>query len=488
MTTENLQPLNAIKAPGKNPGPRTQELIAESQKYEPRSMSEHVPIVWHRGEGCYIEDVDGNVFLDFTSGVLVANAGHSHPRLVQAMKDQVGKVVNSYDFVNEYRPELAKKLVEITPPNLDKAFILTTGSEATESAMKLARLYTGRKEIISFQGGFHGRTFGAMSAGGKRSGAATKGFGPFVPGFYQAPFPNAYRPIFGEMTLSCDLEKYPRPWARKSQSLQTGNTPYCLDYLDWLVETETEGDIAAVIVESYQGGAGSIIPPKNWMQGLAAWCKEHGIVFIADEVQASFGRTGKMFCFEHYDIEPNLVCLGKGISSSVPVSAVVGESAIMDTLGPGTMSSTHGGNALSSRIALENIRIIEDEKLSENATAMGEICKARFEKMSREYSCLGDARGLGLVWGLEIVNGDKPEAKLPDAITAKKIIRTAWENGLLMIAPVGHYGNVLRLAPPLVINEEQLNTALDILDNAFKACQGSAHTADTLETSVDRTD
>jgi 4-aminobutyrate aminotransferase len=488
MTTENLQPLNAIKAPGKNPGPRTQELIAESQKYEPRSMSEHVPIVWHRGEGCYIEDVDGNVFLDFTSGVLVANAGHSHPRLVQAMKDQVGKVVNSYDFVNEYRPELAKKLVEITPPNLDKAFILTTGSEATESAMKLARLYTGRKEIISFQGGFHGRTFGAMSAGGKRSGAATKGFGPFVPGFYQAPFPNAYRPIFGEMTLSCDLEKYPRPWARKSQSLQTGNTPYCLDYLDWLVETETEGDIAAVIVESYQGGAGSIIPPKNWMQGLAAWCKEHGIVFIADEVQASFGRTGKMFCFEHYDIEPNLVCLGKGISSSVPVSAVVGESAIMDTLGPGTMSSTHGGNALSSRIALENIRIIEDEKLSENAAAMGEICKARFEKMSREYSCLGDARGLGLVWGLEIVNGDKPEAKLPDAITAKKIIRTAWENGLLMIAPVGHYGNVLRLAPPLVINEEQLNTALDILDNAFKACQGSAHTADTLETSVDRTD
>lgn len=472
-TTENLTPLNAIKAPGKVVGQRTQELIAQSQQYEPRSMSEHVPIVWKRGERCYIEDVDGNVFLDMTSGVLVANAGHSHPRLVAAMKDQVGKVVNSYDFVNEYRPALAQKLVEITPPNLDKAFILTTGSEATEAAMKMARLYTGRKEIISFHGGFHGRTYGAMSAGGKRSGAATKGFGPFLPGFHQAPFPNAYRPIFGEMTLSCDLEKYPRPWARKSKSLQTGNTPYCLDYLDWMVETETEGDIAAVIVESYQGGAGSIIPPVEWMQGLSAWCKEHGIVFIADEVQASFGRTGKMFCFEHYGIEPNLVCMGKGISSSVPVAALVGESAIMDKLGAGTMSSTHGGNALSSRIALENISIIEDEKLSENAAAMGEICKTRFEEFKKKYACLGDARGLGLVWGLELIGTENLSAKQPDADMAKKVIRAAWERGLLMIAPVGHYGNVLRLAPPLVITAEEMNQALDILDEAFAAAAGT---------------
>lgn len=488
MSTENLTPLNAIKAPGNKIGQRTQELIAQSQQYEPRSMSEHVPIVWKRGERCFIEDVDGNVFLDMTSGVLVANAGHSHPRLVAAMKDQVGKVVNSYDFVNEYRPELAKKLVEITPDNLDKAFILTTGSEATEAAMKLARLYTGRKEIISFQGGFHGRTFGAMSAGGKRSGAATKGFGPFVPGFYQAPFPNAYRPVFGEMTLSCDLEKYPRPWVRKSQSLQTGKTPYCLDYLDWFVETETEGDIAAVIVESYQGGAGSIIPPVEWMQGLSAWCQEHGIVFIADEVQASFGRTGKMFCFEHYGIKPNLVCMGKGISSSVPVAALVGESAIMDTLGAGTMSSTHGGNALSSRIALENIRIIEDEKLSENAAAMGEILKTRFEQFKEKYACLGDARGMGLAWGLEIIDTADVKTKTPDADTTKAIIRSAWERGLLLIAPVGHYGNVLRLAPPLVITAEELNQALDILDEVFALHNGSGAPSDTIETDEDTTD
>jgi len=270
--------------------------------------------------------------------------------------------------------------------------------------------------------------------------------------------------------------------------LQTGQTPYCLDYLDWFTETETESDIAGVIVESYQGGAGSIIPPKEWMQGLSAWCKEHGIVLIADEVQASFGRTGKMFCFEHYGIEPNLLCLGKGISSSVPVAALVGESEIMDKLGPGTMSSTHGGNALSSRIALENISIIQDEQLTENAAAMGGVCKARFEIFKQNYSCLSDARGLGLVWGLEIVNAQNPAAKQPDAATAKAIVHAAWKRGLLMIAPVGHYGNVLRLAPPLIITESELNIALDILAEAFAECVGHAQTSDTLVTSEDRAD
>jgi 4-aminobutyrate aminotransferase len=476
--------LGGIKVSDSMPGPRTLELLAESKKYEPQSMSEHVPIVWKRGERCYIEDVDGNVFLDFTSGVLVANAGHSHPRLVQAMKDQVGKVVNSYDFVNEYRPALAQKLVEITPPNMDKAFVLTTGAETTEAAMKLARLYTGKKEIVSFQGGFHGRTFGAMSAGGKRSGAATRGFGPFVPGMYQAPFANCFRCVFDKKFPDCkNHATNPRPWVQHSEALKTGDTPYCLDYLDWFTETETERDIAGVIVEAYQGGAGSIIPPKEWMQGLAAWCKENDIVFIVDEVQASFGRTGKMFCFEHYDIQPNLLCLGKGISSSVPVAALVGESQIMDKLGPGTMSSTHGGNALSSRIALENIRIIEDEGLVENSARLGEVARQRFEVMKQRYPFLGDARGMGLVWGLEI----NSEGKTPDSDTAKAIIKAAWKRGLLMIAPVGHYGNVLRLAPPLVITEEELHRGLDIIDEAMAECSGNVHTSETPFTTAEET-
>lgn len=458
--------LTVIKVSGSMPGPKTLALLEESKRYEPRSMSEHVPIAWKRGERCYIEDVDGNVFLDFSSGVLVANAGHSHPRLVAAMQDQVGKVVNSYDFVNEYRPELARKLVEITPPNLDKAFILTTGSEATEAAMKLARLYTGRKEIVAFQSGFHGRTYGAMSAGGKRSGAATKGFGPFVPGIYLAPFANCYRCVFDKKFPDCmNLHSNPRPWVQHTAGLGEGKTPYCLDYLDWFAETETESDIAAVIVEAYQGGGGTYVPPKEWVQGLAQWCKENGTLLIIDEVQASFGRTGKMFCFEHYGVEPNLLCLGKGISSSVPVAALVGESRIMDSLAPGTMSSTHGGNALSSRIALENINIVQDEGLAQNAARLGALLRERFDAMQRKYDLLDDCRGIGLVWGLEIGQNRKPNPQ-----KAKAIIHAAWKRGLLMIAPVGHYGNILRLAPPLVISEQELMQGIDILEAAIAEC------------------
>jgi 4-aminobutyrate aminotransferase / (S)-3-amino-2-methylpropionate transaminase / 5-aminovalerate transaminase len=225
------------------PGPEAQRLLSLSQEYEPRSMSDQVPMVWARGERVWLEDVDGNVFLDFTSGVLVVNAGHSHPRLVAALREQADRVVNTYDFVNEWRPRLAQRLVEITPPNLTKAVLLTTGAETTEAAIKLARKYTGRYEIIAFHGAFHGRTFGAMSIGGKRSSPGTKGFGPFLPGLVFAPFPYCYRCPFGQTPDDCRL--------------------HGTDYLDWLVETETEDNIAAVIVETYQGGSGSIMAPEG---------------------------------------------------------------------------------------------------------------------------------------------------------------------------------------------------------------------------------
>ncbi len=427
------------------PGPKAREYLDDAEKYEPNSMSDQVPIVWKKATGVWIEDVDGNTFLDFTSGVLVTNVGHSHPKLVEEMRDQADKVINCYDFVNEYRPKLAKKLVKITPPNLDKAFILTTGSEVTEAAIKLARKYTGRYEIIAFQGAFHGRTYGALSMGGKRSGAGTRGFGPFLPGIVLAPFAFCYRCVFDKTYPECDC--------------------YCADYLDWLVETETENNIAAVITETYQGGAGSIIPPLKWYKKLEAWCKEKDILLIIDEVQASFGRTGKMFCFEHYGITPNLLCLGKGISSTVPLSALVGESRIMDVLSPGTMSSTHGGNALCSRMALKNIEIIEEENLVENAAKLGDYMMTRFKKMEKEIECLGEARGMGLAIGLEIVKSKR--TKEPDPERAKEIVQRCYERGLLLIAPIGLYGNVLRISPPLVITEEEAKLGLDILEEVL---------------------
>jgi 4-aminobutyrate aminotransferase len=421
-------------------------------------MSDQVPIVWDRAWRCYVQDVDGNVFLDFSSGVLVANVGHSHPRLVEAMRQQADRVVNCYDFVNEYRTLLAQKLVEITPPNLDTAFILTTGSETVEAAIKIARRFTRRKEIIAFQGAFHGRTFGAMSAGGRKSGAGARGFGPFVPQIHIAPFANCYRCVFDKTYPECGV--------------------WCADYLDWFADTETEGDIAAVITETYQGAAGSYIPPKEWMKKVEAWCRRRGALLILDEVQASFGRTGKMFCFEHYDVIPNLLCLGKGISSSVPVSAVVGESRIMETMESGSLSSTHGGNAFCCRVAVENIQVIIEEKLAGNAARLGGLLEQRFGKMKKRFEILGDARGLGLAWGLEIVEDKK--SKKPASSLARQIVESCWRRGLLMIGPIGLFGNVLRISPPLVITEQELLEGCDILEASLEAAQArGAETAST---------
>ena len=433
------------------PGPRARALIELSERYEPRSMSGQVPVVWKRGERVWLEDVDGNVFLDFSSGVLVVNAGHSHPRLVEAMRAQADQVVNTYDFVNEWRPRLAQRLVEITPPSLDRAVILTTGAETTEAAIKLARRFTGKYEILAFHGAFHGRTYGAMSIGGKRASSSTKGFGPFLPGVVFAPFPYCYRCPFGQTPDNCRL--------------------HGTEYLDWVIETETEDNVAAVIVETYQGAAGSIMAPDGWFPKIEAWCKETGALLIIDEVQASFGRTGKLFGFEHYGITPNILCLGKGISSTLPVSAIVAESRIFDVLPAGSMGSTHGGNAMGSRVALENIDVILEERLSENAAAMGEAMLGRLQALEQRFECIGDVRGLGLVFGIEIVKSKA--GREPDAELTKRIVDEASRLGLLLIAPIGFYGNVLRLAPPLVITEREAVLGVDLLADAIAQATGA---------------
>ena len=424
------------------PGPKSKQYLEMSRRYEPRSMSEQVPVVWSKAEGAVVEDVDGNKFIDYCSGVLVTNIGHSHPKHVAAVQAQAAELMNAYDFVTPWRALLAKKLVEITSPNLDRAFILTTGAETIESAIKIARLYTGKYEIISFHGAFHGRTYGAMSVCGKRG--VKKGFGPLVPGMLQAPFCYCYRCAFEQTFPKCDY--------------------LCLRYLDHLLETESTGSVAALIVEAYQGAAGSIIPRVEYMQRLYRWCQERDIVFIMDEVQSSFGRTGKMFAYEHFDIQPNLLCLGKGIGCGVPTSALVGEGRLMDILGPGSMSSTNGGNPLSCRAALAAIEIIEEEKLPERAARTSERMMSRFREMQAKYPIVGDARGMGLSIGIEIVKD--PKTKEPAADLAKAIVDRAFRKGLIMIAPVGFHDNVIRIAPPLVIPDELSDRAVDIFEEA----------------------
>jgi len=413
-------------------------------------MSDQVPVVWDRARGCVIWDVDGNEFLDWCSGVLVTNVGHCHPDYVAAVQAQAEKLFNCYDFPSEPRALLAEKLVRMTPPHLDKAFLLTTGSDATEAAIRMARRAHEGWEILAFHGAFHGRSLGAASAGG--SLGVKKGYGPLVPGFLHAPFPYCYRCPFGLEYPDCALQ--------------------CLEYLDWVISRESCGALCAVITESYQGGAGSVIPPPGWYEGLEQWRKEQGIYLILDEVQSSFGRTGRMFCMEYWDIEPDLVCLGKGLGSGVPCSAVMGRHEIMDLLPPGSMSSTNGGIPISSAAALAALEIIEREDLVGNSARMGELFGARFREMQTRVEQLGDVRGLGLVWGLELV--EDRTSKTPAVELCKAVVQEAARRGLMMIAPIGMFGNVLRVAPPLVITQQEANESLDIFEAVLAAVCGVA--------------
>ncbi len=428
------------------PGPKAQQYLEKSQRYEPRSIGYQTPLVWERAQGCEIVDVDGNQFLDWCSGVLVTNVGHCHPYYVEQVKDQAEKLFNCYDFLNGPRVKLAEKLVQITPDYLEKAFLVTTGSDATEAALRTARRAHEGWEILGFHGAFHGRTLGAASAGG--SLGVKQGYGPLVPGFIHAPFPYCYRcPLGQESPETCGLK--------------------CLEYIDWVVSKESCGQMCAVITEPYQGGAGSIIPPAGWFEGLDQWRSQQGMYFILDEVQSSFGRTGKMFALEHYDIQPDLICLGKGLGSGVPCSAVVGTSEVMDALPPGSMGSTNGGNPLSCRAALAAIHIIEQEDLVTNSAQMGQMMLDVFTEMKSQVERLGDVRGQGLVLGLEMVTDKKSKTPAPDI--ARQVIYEAYQRGLAMIAPIGMYSNVIRVAPPLVITEQQVQESLDIFQASLQA-------------------
>jgi 4-aminobutyrate aminotransferase/(S)-3-amino-2-methylpropionate transaminase len=425
------------------PGPRARELKLLSQRYEVQCTTPQAPLVWDHAEGARLWDVDGNEYVDFTSGVLVVNIGHSHPRYVEAACRQAAKLMNCYDFLNEPRVMLAKKLVEMSRPNLEKAFISNSGSEAIEIAVKIAKRYTGRHEILAFQGAFHGRTYATMSLAGKQG--TKHGFGPLLPGTVYAPFCYCYRCAFDKTFPSCDY--------------------WCLKNLDQVIATQSAGDIAAVIVEAYQGAGGSIVPPPGYMERLQSWCDDHGFLLILDEVQSAFGRTGKMFAGEHYDIHPNLVCLGKGLGSGVTISAVLAEGRLADALHPGDISSTYGGNPFCCAMGLQAIDIVEREKLPERACEMGRAMRERFDQIQSRSRCLGDVRGMGLVFGLELVTDKKTREPAPEL--ARQLVEGCVQAGLALIAPLGWYGNVIRIAPPLMIQPELMERGLDILERVL---------------------
>jgi 4-aminobutyrate aminotransferase / (S)-3-amino-2-methylpropionate transaminase / 5-aminovalerate transaminase len=426
------------------PVPESIPILEDLRKFEPISMAGQPPIVWDRAEGCHVFDAWGNQWLDWSSGVLVTNAGHSHPMVKQAALDQINAgLMHSYCFPTRIRGQLAAELVRLAPDGLEKAFLLTTGSEATECAIKLMRtrgLAVGGREkiaIVSFTHGFHGRTMGAQMAGGIP--ALKQWIVNIDPAMAQVPFPDGFRQrdtSFGvfEKTLAAQ-----------------GFSP---------------DRIAGVLIETYQGGSAAFAPVP-YMRSLRQWCDRHQVVLTFDEVQAGFGRTGRFWGFEHYGIAPDLICCGKGVSSGLPLSAVIGRAELMDQYPPGSMTSTHTGNPVCVAAALASINAIEREGLVANAARLGVILEHELRRIQQRFGGpIGAADARGLVATVQVV---QPGTTDPDPQLASRIVRRCFEQGLLMFAPVGVGGGTIKICPPLVITEPALREGIDVLEASIES-------------------
>jgi 4-aminobutyrate aminotransferase len=428
------------------PGPRSKELFERWAKAEAQCTGYQARVCWDHGLGVVVTDVDGNTFIDWTSGVLVTNVGHSHSHLVAAVQAASAKLMNNYECLNEPRVQAAEKLVQILPAHLDKCFFLSTGSEATEACIRIMKRNTGKFEILSFHGGFHGRTYAALTAGGLSG--PKKGYGPTLPGAIRVPFPYCYRCPFRAKPETCDM--------------------LCLDYVDDAVRANSSGSLAGVMVEAYQGAAGFIFAPDGWFPRLEQWIRSHDVLFALDEVQSGFGRTGKMFAMEWENLTPDLVALGKGIGSGAPASAVAARGDVIGVLGAGEMSSTMGGNPVACAAVVAVVEILEKEKLEQNALRIGALMKSRLEQIQEKCPWIGDVRGRGLVMGVELVKDKETKDPAPDLV--RKLIDVAAQNGLL-IGSVGVFGNVVRVAPPLVITEDEAVESLDIFEKSLAMLQ-----------------
>jgi len=425
------------------PVPESLEILEQLQAHEPHSMQGQAPVVWDRADGFSVFDRWGNQWLDFSSGVLVANAGHGHAKIKQAMLDQIEHgLIHNYCFASESRSKLVAELARAAPQGLDKVFLLTTGSETTECAIKLARTrgqsIGGRDKvtIVTFENAFHGRTMGAQMAGGIPP--LKEWIGNLDPTFVQVPFPDG---IYCQDT-SFDL------------------------FLKSLEQAGVTGrQVAGVMSETYQGGSASFAPPE-YMQKLRKWCDENESLLIFDEVQAGFGRTGRFWGFEHYDVVPDLIACGKGISSGMPLSALIGKADVIDQYPPGTMTSTHTGNPICVTAALANLEVIEQEGLVANAAAMGEILHATLQDLAKRFSeVIGAVRGKGLVAALRIL---KPGGTEPNPDFANDVVRRCVEKGLMLFAPVGYGGASIKIAPPLTITEAALREGLKVFEEAIE--------------------
>jgi 4-aminobutyrate aminotransferase len=419
------------------PGPRARGLLERDQKYVSPSYTRVYPLVVEQGSGTVIEDVDGNLFLDCTAGIAVTATGHCHPEVVAAITDQANKLIHmsGTDFYYEPQIDLSQRLAELAPGTSPKrVFFTNSGAEALEAALKLARWHTERARAIAFFGAFHGRTYGAMSLSGSKV-VHRRGFSPLVPDIHHVPYP---------------------------RGLEARTVPHygrrCVEQIEETMfkRIAPPEEVAAIFVEPIQGESGYQVPPPDFLPALRELCDRHHMLLVADEVQSGMGRTGKLFAVEHWGVEPDIICLAKGIASGMPLGAIVAKESVMDWPS-GSHASTFGGNPVSCRAALVTLDLLQ-RGYTANAAQRGEQLRQGLVRLQRKHPVIGDVRGLGLMTALDLVR-DR-ERLTPDPALREEVVQTAFHKGLLLL---GCGEAAIRFCPPLCITAEQIDTALDIL-------------------------
>jgi len=434
------------------PGPKSRELLARRQEFVARGVSSSMNVFAAKADGAIIEDVDGNRYIDFAGGIGAMNIGHARPEVTKAIAEQAARFTHTCFSVMMYEPyvALAERIVQLAPGDFaKKALFLNSGAEAVENAVKIARYATGRPAIITFDNGYHGRTLMTMTMTAKVKPYKYR-FGPYATEVYRAPFPYPYRMNMTPQDASA----------------------YCIQELERMFVGEVAPDqVAAIVVEPVQGEGGFMVAPPGFLRALKAICEKHGILFVADEIQSGFCRTGQMFAVEHDQVAPELMIIAKSMGAGMPISGVVGRADIMDAPPPGTLGGTYSGNPVACAAALAVLDLYEKEDLAARSRDVGQAVIKRFVKLQEKYSLVGDVRGLGGMVAMELVK-DRA-TKEPDSQAASDILATAHKRGLVLIK-AGMYDNVLRVLVPLCVTDEQLQQGLDIFEDAFTSVAEAA--------------
>jgi 4-aminobutyrate aminotransferase/(S)-3-amino-2-methylpropionate transaminase len=442
LTTESsIRLLTAI------PGPRSAELQKRREANVPRGVASVLPVFVRHASGATIEDVDGNQLLDFTGGIGCQNAGHRPPEVIAAIQEQLEQFLHTCFMVTPYAGyvQLAEELNARAPGNFPKkTFFVSTGSEAVENAVKIARHFTRRQAVIAFEDGFHGRTLLSLSLTGK-SKPYKAGFGPFAPEVYRMPYAYCYRCPYGLTYPACEVE--------------------CANKLESMFKRHIEAEaVAAVIFEPILGEGGFVTPPAEWFEVVTKICRKHGILIIADEIQTGFCRTGPLFACERFGVEPDLIVTAKSIAGGLPLAAVTGRTEIMDSPGPGGLGGTFGGNPVACAAALEIFKAADSLGLSERSEHIGRIFESRTKGWPGRFALVGDIRGVGAMRAIELVK-DRA-TKEPAEVATQKVLAACHRRGLLIIS-AGTFGNVIRMLVPLIATDAQIEEGLLVLEQAL---------------------